>query len=98
MKFVKLTDADQVKMRIQPTLSKEDMAKNMAYLSRFYVIADGDVLLGVEGSGEIVCLNIEEKRLGVQEFTIPCKLRPDARSKKIKRAVQRFGRAYQRRN
>ena len=96
--FIRLTDTDQIRFRIQPGLSDTEKDKAMSHLSNFYVIAKGDNLLSVEDSGEILLLNTAKKRIGVKAFNIPCKLRPDAPPKRIRKAVRAFRRAYQHRN
>ena len=98
MKFIKLTDTEQIRFRIQPGLSQREKDKAMSHLSNFYAIAKEDTLLCVEDSGEILLLNTAQKRIGVKAFSIPCKLRPDASPKRIKRSVRAFRRAYQHRN
>lgn len=98
LKFINLTDAEQIRFRIQSGLSKAEKNKAMSHLSNFYVIAKGDTLLHVEDSGEILLLNTAKKRIGVKAFNVPCKLRPDASPKKIRKAVRAFRRAYHRRN
>ena len=98
LKFINLTDTKQIHFRIQPGLSDAEKNKAMSHLINFYVIAKGDKLLRVEDSGEILLLNTAKKRIGVKAFNIPCKLRPDASPKKIKRSVRAFRRAYHRRN
>jgi len=98
LKFIRLTDAEQIRFRIQPGLKEMDKAKAMSHLSNFYAIAKDDALLRVEDTGEILLLNTVKKRIGVKAFNIPCKLRPDASPEKIKRSVRAFRRAYHRRN
>ena len=98
LKFIRLTDSEQIRFRIQSGLSKAEKNKAMSHLSNFYAIEKGNKLLCVEDSGEILLLNTEKKRIGVKAFNIPCKLRPDASPKRIKKAVRAFRRAYQRRN
>ena len=98
LKFIRLTDTKQIHFRIQPGLSEEDRERAMAHLSNFWAIANGDELLGVEDSGEIILLNTAKKRIGVKSFNIPCKLQPDAPSKIIRKSVRNFSRAYQRKN
>ena len=98
LKFIRLTDTEQIRFRVQPGLSEAGKNKAMSHLSNFYVIANGDKLLCVEDTGEILLLNTAKKRIGVKAFNIPCKLRPDASPKKIRKAVRAFRRAYHRRN
>lgn len=98
LKFIRLTDTDQIRFRIQPGLSEAEKNKAMSHLSNFYAIAKGNTLLNVEDTREILLLNTVKKRIGVKAFNIPCKLRPDASPKRIRKAVQAFRRAYQRRN
>ena len=98
LKFIRLTDAEQIRFRIQPGLSDAEKNKAMSHLSNFYAIAKDDKLLRVEDSGEILLLNTAKKRIGVKAFNIPCKLRPDASPKRIRKTVRAFRRAYQRRN
>ena len=98
LKFIRLTDAEQIHFRIQPGLSEAEKNKAMSHLSNFYAVANGDTLLCVEDSGEILLLNTAKKRIGIKAFNIPCKLRPDASPKKIRKAVREFRRAYRRRN
>ena len=98
LKFIRLTDTEQIHFRIQPGLSKAEKNKAMSHLSNFYAIAKGDTLLCVEDSGEILLLNAKTKKIGVKAFNIPCKLRPDAPPKIIRKAVRAFRRAYQHRN
>lgn len=98
IKFIRLTDSKQIHFRIQPGLSQAEKNKAVSHLSDFYAIANGDTLLRVEDSGEILLLNTAKKRIGVKAFNIPCKLRPDASPKRIRKAVREFRRAYQRRN
>ena len=98
LKFIQLTDAEQINFRIQPGLSKAEKNKAMSHLSNFYAITNGAELLRVEDSGEILLLNTAKKRIGVKAFNIPCKLRPDASPKRIRKAVRAFRRAYHRRN
>ena len=98
VKFIRLTDTEQIHFRIQPGLSDAEKEKALSHLSNFYAIAKGDMLLRVEDSGEILLLNTKTKRIGVKAFNIPCKLRPDASPKRIRKAVRAFRRAYQHRN
>ncbi|MCY3722578.1 MAG: hypothetical protein OXG97_10190 [Candidatus Poribacteria bacterium] len=98
LKFIRLTDTDQVKFRIQPNLSEADKTRGMSHLSNFYLIAKGKHLLAVEDTGEVLLLNTKTKRIGVKAFTLPCKLKPDASPKRIRKAVRAFRRAYQCRN
>ena len=98
LKFIRLTDTKRIRFRIQPGLSETEKNKAMSHLSNFYAVAKGDTLLHVEDSGEILLLNTAKKRIGVKAFNIPCKLRPDASPKKIRKAVRAFRRAYHRRN
>ena len=98
LKFIRLTDTEQIHFRVQPGLSDADKKKSMSHLSNFYAIAKGDQLLRVEDSGEILLLNAKTKKIGVKAFNIPCKLRPDAPPKRIRKAVRAFQRAYQHRN
>jgi hypothetical protein len=98
IKFIRLTDTDQIHFRIQHGLSEAETDKAMSHLSNFYAIANGDTLLCVEDSGEILLLNTKTKKFGVKAFNIPCKLRPDASPKRIRKAVRAFRRAYQHRN
>ena len=98
IKFVRLTDTDQIHFRIQPGLSEEEIDTAMSHLSNFYAITNGDALLCVEDSDEILLLNAKTKKIGVKAFNIPCKLRPDASPKRIRKAVRAFRRAYQHRN
>ena len=98
VKFVRLTDTEQVRFKTQPGLSDTEKEKALLHLSNFYAIAKGDLLLRVEDSGEVLLLNTKTKRIGVKAFNIPCKLRPDASPKRIRKAVRAFRRAYQHRN
>ena len=98
VKFIRLTDTEQIHFRIQPGLSETEKARALSHLSNFYAISRGDMLLRVEDSGEILLLNTKTKRIGVKAFNIPCKLRPDASPKRIKKTVRAFRRAYQHRN
>lgn len=100
LKFIRITDTEQIRLPLQPGLSEEKREKTMAHLSNFYAIANArkNVLLAAEDSGEILLLNTTKKRIGVKSFNIPCKLRPDASPKKIRKAVRSFRRSYQRRN
>ena len=100
VKFIRLTDTEQIHFRIQPGLSESEKNKAMSHLGNFYAVTNdaGDALLPVEDSGEVLLLNTKTKRIGVKAFNIPCKLRPDASPKKIRKAVRAFRRAYQRRN
>ena len=96
--FIRLTDTEQIHFRIQPGLSETEKEKALSHLSNFYAISKGDQLLRVKDSGEILLLNTKTKRIGVKAFNIPCKLRPDASPKRIRKAVRAFRRAYQHRN
>ena len=98
VKFIRLTDTEQIHFRIQPGLSDAEKDKAMSHLSNFYAIAKGDQLLRVKDSGEILPLNVKTKKIGVKAFNIPCKLRPDASPKRIRKTVRAFRRAYQHRN
>lgn len=99
-KFIRLTDPEQIHFQIQEELSEPENDKAMSHLGNFYAItnAAGDALLRAEDSGEVLLLNTKTKRIGVTAFNIPCKLRPDASPKRIRKAVRAFRRAYQRRN
>ena len=98
LKFIRLTDAEQIRFKVQPGLSEANKDKAMSHLSTFYAIENSDKLLCVDATGEILLLNTAKKRIGVKAFNIPCKLRPDASPKRIKKAVRAFRRAYHRRN
>jgi len=98
LNFIRLTDTEQIRFRKQPNLSEADEDKAMSHLSNFYAITNGEFLLYAEDTGEILLLNTKTKRIGVKAFNIPCKLKPDASPKRIRKAVRAFRRAYQRRN
>ena len=98
LKFINLTDVKRIRYKLQPRLSEADKAKAVVHLSNFYAITNGQALLYVEDAGEILLLNTKTKRIGVTAFNIPCKLKPDAPPKRIRKAVRAFRRAYQHRN
>ena len=62
MKFIRLTDTEQIRFRIQPGLSEKDREKGMAFMRNFYAIANRGTLLKAEDSGEILLLNRAKKR------------------------------------
>ena len=64
LKFIRLTDSEQIRFRIQSGLSKAEKNKVMSHLSNFYAIEKGNKLLCVEDSGEILLLNTAKKGSG----------------------------------
>ena len=66
LKFINLTDAEQIKFRIQPGLSEKDKAKAAVHFSDFYAITNGKALLYAEDADEVLLLNTKTKRIGVK--------------------------------
>lgn len=98
LKFINVTNTEQIKFKYQPDLSEADETKAMSHIGNFYAITNGEALLYAEDTREILLLNVKTRRIGVKAFNIPCKLKPDASPKRIRKAIRAFRRAYQRRN